>query len=155
MKKQDLFTLRQGLNNVASYPGAKFAYCIAKNIAKVTEECKLIESIMKPSDKYSEYDQKRVELAKEFCDKNEDGSPKTEGNAFVISAENRVNFEVEHTKLRAEYVEEISEFTKQQEDFNILLQEESDLVLFKISDALLPEDITASQVVAIMEIIEE
>lgn len=155
MKNKELFELLHGLKEVSNYPGAKFAFCVAKNIAKLTAECTLLESVIKPSDAFTKYDGKRIELAKQFCDKNEDGTAKMNGNAFDLTAEGMSKFNTAHAELEKEYTDVLEERNKQIAGFNILLDEKSTVTVFKISEDNLPEAITAAQLVAIMPIIEE
>ena len=158
MTNNDLFKLLQGLNSVGNCKGARFAYCVAKNVEKLTAECKLLEKQMEPSDKFKEYETKRIGLVSKYCDKNEDGSPKlTPESTFVFDGGNTAPKGLidEIDVLRSSYDTEIIERNKQVEDFNILLSDESDFVPSKIKNEFLPDDITVAQVTSIMAIIED
>jgi len=154
MKKLGLFQLLQGLQAVAEYPGAKFAYGVAKNISLITPECDLIKKLSAPSAELQEYEQERVNLAEKFADKNEDGTPEIRDNNYVMSDENRDQFVAEVKALQERYSDAIAAQNAKAQDVNALLEEESDIELYKISEALLPEEITASQVFSIFAVIE-
>jgi len=154
MKKSDLFQLLHNLREVAHYPGAKFAYIVAKNIKLLTDECTLIEKSNVLSDEFKEYESKRSALASSFADKNEDGSPKSENNKYVLSAEAHKEFEKELAKINIEYKEPLEAYEKHLNEFTALLNEESDVVLFKLKEESLPANITGAQVLSIINIIE-
>ncbi|OGW36134.1 MAG: hypothetical protein A2X58_08625 [Nitrospirae bacterium GWC2_56_14] len=154
MKKKDLFMLLQGLNDVADFSGAKFAYAIAKNIKLVEDECNLLRGLTKPNDAFMEYNGKREALAQKYCEKNEDNTPKTNDNEYVMGV-GKLKFKQEHSALLIEYADAIAEYNSKLADFNALLEENADIELFKISSELLPDAITPKHVVAIMAVIEE
>jgi hypothetical protein len=154
MKKAELFPLFHALNAVASYPGAKFGYAVAKNLAKVKEECVIIEKLQEPSEEFKAYDAKRIELCKKWAKKDEDGEPVIIGNEYDLK-ENMEKFKPESAALAEEYKETLDARRKVMEDVNTLLQEESDIVLHKIKEENLPEVITGEQVMGIMAMIED
>ena len=159
MKKAELFPLFHGLKDVSQFPGVKFAYAVAKNMAAVKTECECLEKSAAASDEFMEYDRKRVELGKELCDMNEDGSPatKTSNGQEVFMFDGRLTspaWEAAITALNAENAEVIAARTAQLDDFNKLLDEDTDVVLFKVSADQLPEGINAAQISTIISIIE-
>lgn len=157
MKNNDLFTLLRGLNAVADCKGARFAYCVAKNVEKLTAECKLLEKQIEPSPEFKEYDEKRSEIAKSVCDKNEDGSPKVTPDNLLLfngSTQTPSNIAVMITTLQGEYKEALAVREKQIVDFNSLLEDESDFVPVKVKEENIPEEISGAQLLAIMSIIE-
>jgi hypothetical protein len=155
MKNKELFSLHQGLNQVTNLPGLKFAYAVAKNLNLVISELKLIQKLRDPKLGYTEYDSKRIELAKQYADKNEDESPKQENNNFIITGENRVKFDAEIALLQAEHQEAIDTHLKQLEEFTELLEEDCKLEFHKVKLKELPNDLNAAQVTAIMPIIDD
>lgn len=150
MKKKDLFELYRGLQAVGKLPGAKFAYAVAKNLAAVLAECQIIEKLNEPSDAYKEYSDKRYKLALAYSDTEPD-----ERGVVQVPNDRLEAFNADLAPLNDEYSEAITNRLVQESDFNTLLEEESDIVLFKIKADLLPEGITPEQVTAIMPIIED
>lgn len=155
MKKTKLFDLLQGLREVSSHPGAKFAYGVAKNISVITTECELLQKLITPAPEFQAFNQERVKLAERLATKNDDGSPMDDGKEYIFTAEARKTFETELAKLRSQHADAIAVQEQKTADFNLLLEEESDITLFKIKSDLLPEAITAAQVSAIIDIIED
>lgn len=156
MNNEDLFKLLQGLNEVAGYKGARFAYAVARNIDKLTNECKLLEKQVVPSEEFQEFENKRLELAKGYCDKNEDGSPVTKDNMFVFNGGTQMPKELADAMeaLVNENKDLLEARNAQISDFNVLLKDLSDFVPYKLKEEFLPDDITAAQMVNILPIID-
>lgn len=154
LKNSDVLSLDQALSTVGNLSGVKFSYAIAKNRNLVDVEVKALKEALKFSEKYTEFDTKRVELCKRLADKDEKGVAKMEANAFVIVA-NKEEFDKELETLRAEYKTEIDAREEQLKKFNEMLEEESSFVPHKIKLADLPAAITAAQTTALFNLIEE
>jgi demethoxyubiquinone hydroxylase (CLK1/Coq7/Cat5 family) len=155
MKKQELFPLLKGLNDVANYPGAKFAYAVAKNIQVVTEECKLLEKLQEPTEAFKAFEAERMDAILKVAETDETGSPKVTNNQYTILAENREQFTLDMQVLQEKHKLALEARDKQIAEFNQLLEELIDITIFSIKAELLPEDITAAQITAIMAIIED
>lgn len=153
MKNKDLFRLYQGLTDVSYFNGVKFAYSIVKNKKNIESEIKTMEEIIKPSDKFQAYEQKRVEVCEKHCERQENGQPVVENNAYKII--DQITFNSELLELK-ESNKDVLEFREQQLiEYNELLEEESKIELVKISVDNLPNGITPLQIESIYEIIEE
>ena len=96
MKNRELLDLYGALKSMESRKyNVKFSYFLAKNKVVIKDEYKILEEAGKPSEKFTEYDTKRAQLAHKYADRNEnDGQPKVENNNFVIikNADNRILF---------------------------------------------------------------
>lgn len=155
MLRKEVLVLLQGLKDVSAYPGVKFAYCVAKNTLRCTEEAKALEATLVQSNEFSKYNAERIKLAEKYANKEENGQYKIVDNAYDFTPENKAKFVTEELDLRSQYKDAVDGRNKQAEEYNALLEEKSDVVLYKISIDLLPADITASQLLAIMPIVED
>jgi len=155
MKNKELFDLLQGLRNVGTYGGVKFAYAVAKNMAKVLEECKLLEESAKPSDEHQAYDTERMALI-DICAVKENGQCVIKNGQYVIDPAFKAQFNKESDDLQTKHATAINARKVQLVEFDKLLAEEaSDLKLMKIKYEVLPESITAEHISGIMPIIED
>jgi len=137
---------------------AKGAYAIAKNKKIAEGEVKAIEEAQKNviiPDKFKEYDEKRIKLCEELADKDKDGNPVkiNNGQQFAISPESQEVFNEKLQSLREEYKEAIEEKDKVEKDFLDLLAEEVEVDFHKVKIDDLPDNVTASQIEALDEII--
>lgn len=154
LKNKDILSLNQALNTVGNLSGVRFSYAVAKNKKLIETEIEALNVALKASEKYTEFDTKRVELCKRLADKDEKGVAKMDNNSFVIIA-NKEEFDKELEALRTEYKEEIDAREAQIKKFNEMMEEESSFVPHKIKLADLPANITAKQTTDLFEIIEE
>lgn len=153
MKNIDLFRIRQGLEKLSDRKGVRFAYIVVKNKKILDDELEILRKSIEPSENFSEFEQKRVELCETHAKKDENGQSILDGGNYVI--ETKEVFDKEMTKLREEFKDTLDERIKQQEDYEKLLQQETDVELKKIKFEELPNDITASELEQIKELIEE
>ena len=147
MKNKEVITLSNQLSTLSGLKGVALSVAIVKNKKLLDAEKDALTEGVKATEKYNEYDTKRIELAQKHAQKDEDGKPKVEGNTFVM--EDMEAFNKELDVLREEYKEELDARDKQIEEFNELLEKESSVELVQVTKEDLPEDITVAQ----MEII--
>lgn len=143
MKKKELFKAVESLNSVSELKGVKFAYTTLKNKKKIEEEIKFLEEVVKPSDKFLEYEQERIQLCNQFADKNEDGSPVIENNQFKIQDMDTFNKKLEN--LKKSYDGVLEEREKQIFEYNSMIDEEVGIEFTKLNLNDLPTDISAEQ----------
>lgn len=93
-----------------------------KNLLKKEQE--LIDEYLKPSEKFTEYEQKRMKLCFDYCEKNEDNSPKIT-KVFDLQGNEREEF----TGLREnkEFIEKFAELNK---EYEFVLKENLDKQIF-------------------------
>ena len=119
-----------GLYSVQALKGVKFALIVSKNMRLIKSELADIDEVSKPTPEFMELSQK-VQMLEQAKD--------TEGIK----------------KLEEENNELVDARKKQLDEVNELLDEESELYLFKIGENKLPSDITAQQIQGIELIIKE
>lgn len=137
MLKKELYALHSSLNALQGAGGARFAYAIAKNKKFIQEELELVEKTLVHSDEFKAYEEKRVELCKKHAHKDENGEAKMTNNAFDIV--DRKQFDKELKVLQEEYKDTLEENIKKVEDYNKLLETETEITFFKIKLEILPD----------------
>jgi uncharacterized protein (DUF3084 family) len=159
MKKKDLFTLHGAITNLANVKAVKVAYGLAKNKKIINDEIELIkESLEKIDDKYTdvekEYETKRIELAKEYSDKDKDDNPIVVKNNYKVTT-NIGLFTEKLEQLNAEYSEFIEHRTKIKENNDKLLDSESEIEFYKINLNDFPSDLSLNDISLITDLIKE
>ena len=160
MTKGDNINLYSALSDkkLGSLQGAKFAYAISRNLSLLQPEIDALKKALEASDEFQKYDEARVELAKSHAKKNDKGEPETTKNAqgqetFVL--ENQEAFDKAFEALKEEHKATLEARQKQVDEQNELLKTESTVTLYKVSLADVPNAITADQMKAISEIVED
>lgn len=157
MTRSELMNLLNGFNIVNTLEGFKLAYAVARNKRALVAEQSLLKKATKHSDKYKEYDTKRIELCQKYALKDEAGKPKLTmgptGMAYEGVNENP-NFQEDLKVLKEEHKESIDNQEKKQEDYAKMLEEEIEFDLYMVQSDQLPKNITVQQLDAIMPMVE-
>lgn len=154
------------LNMLASFEATiRFQYTLRKNLNVLEDEMKIIqeikEKITTPSPEIEEYEKKRITLCEEYCDKNEDNSPKKIGSGreeqFVFSHDNKIILDSKMQELMEEYKEVLDKEIEEEKEFFNFIEEEIDVNLIKLKLSEMPLDKTIEQkyINAIFDLIEE
>ncbi len=155
MKNRELFGIMAGLQAVGNLRGVKFAYAAAKNSRIVSEEIKALQEASKPEEGFLAFDKARVALCVEHAEKDEAGKPKANGNGYSIAADRQALFDASLATLREVHAEALQRRKDQQEEFDVLLDEDTDVRLHKVAEEHLPEDITGAQLTAILDMVAD
>lgn len=151
MKRKEIQVALNSLNEVTELKGVKFAFCVLKNRKKIETQIEddkaIFEEILKPSQGFNDYENKRVDLCVLFSDKDENGNPLTENNQYKIS--NIEEFNVELNKISEEYSESIDGRKKQVEEYNSLVEEDVTINFQKANFEDLPSDLSEKQLRAL------
>lgn len=119
---------------------AKFKYFIWKNKKLILDELEIIEKSLIVSDKFKEYDTKRIELCKKHSNKDENWE------AIMIDKRFDINdfkwFEKDILKLQEEFKETLNENDKHISDYEKLLNEETKLELVKVDSENIPDELS-------------
>ena len=153
MKNKDIIVLSQALQLVGNLTGIKFVYGVVKNMNILKPEIELLQKTIEASDKFIEYDTKRIELAKKYSSKDEKGNPMVQENEFVIS--DRAGFDKEIEKLKKEYKKVLDIREEQLKQYRELLEENADIKLHMINFEDVPVNITSAQLSGIFCLIKE
>jgi len=131
-KKGELVNLINGLFQVQELKGKTFGLAVSKNIKILQTELKDLEEAGKPSDEF-------MALAQQV---NEIANADEEGAEAKIAA-----LEIENEEL-------VKSRREQMDMVTALMEDEMTVELNTLSEKMLPEDITASQINNIIKIIE-
>ncbi len=160
MKNGQIFRLANGIAKVGHLKGIKFAYGVVKNKKIVDTEIENLRELVKTNPAFDEFTKVRMELIKELAEKDDKGEIKTVTNEkgqteAVIPDEKKEEFEIRLQALREQHKEAIDEQEKKEADFEAFQKEESKVEFYKIKLKDVPEDISAEEMQAIDELIEE
>lgn len=161
ISREKLFDLNALFNKLSSEKtNVRFHYTIAKNKRLVTPELECLQEARNPSESFTKFQEKRIELCKQFCKKDEDGmdvvlDPGTPQSRFDFDDEQKELLEKAMKSITEEYKEAIEEQNKKEEDFYKILKEEVDLPLHLFQLKNMPEEILGSDVDLLFDLIEE
>lgn len=137
MIKKELYALYSSLQALQGAGGARFAYAISKNKKFIQEELELVEKSLIQSDEYKAYEAKRIELCKKHSHKDENGEAKMTNNTFDII--DRAAFDTELKVLQEAYSVELENHLKKVEEYNKLLETDTEITFFKIKLEIVPD----------------
>lgn len=148
--------ISENYENLNLLQGPKFLYVISENIKLLNDEIIKLNKLIKGSDRYNEYQDKRISTCVKYSRKNEDGSPKMIINNGIeeFDIDQTEEFTTEIKKLQAEYKEEIDEFMEQVRTYNNRLEEEIDINFKTISIDDIPENINFELMSVVTRFIE-
>ena len=134
MLKQDLEPLFLAMQEAQAKATGRLAYALAKNVRTVRTELQDIYAGFKPVAGMDAYEQERKALAVELSAKNEDGTPKliTRGTHQEYDIVDKAEFMKRFEALREKHKEALAADTEQQSKVNVLLQEPSEIELYKL-----------------------
>lgn len=143
MKRRDLYNYYESLNNVGDLKGVKFAYSVIKNKKVIEEEIKILEEVVKPNPEFENYERERITLCENHSEKDENGNAIIIDNKYKII--DQIKFDEELNILKEGYNEFIAERMKQINDYNKMLDEETNIDFSKLNYNDIPNDITTKQ----------
>jgi predicted transcriptional regulator len=137
---------------------AKGAYAISKNKRLIEVEVKSIQDAYTNRsipEGVQEFEKERIETCKAFADKDEQGEAVVVNSKFAIHPDKMEEFNKAIAELAEKHSEALKEKERLEQELVDLLQEEVDLPLHKIKFTDLPDDISASQIDSLGELIED
>ncbi len=153
MKNVDLYRLHKWLERVSKLWWARFSYAVSKNKNIILDELKTLEESKWQTDSYKEYEKKRIELCELHSEKDWDWKAIIENNIYKIVNYKKFNKELED--LRTEHKEAIDEQKTKDEEYEKLMQEETEIEFFEIKRDILPEEMTSELLDPFFELIEK
>ena len=76
MKNRELGVLIQKFSRLTNIKGSKLQYAIKKNTKIISDELTILRDTIATPEKFIEFENKRIELAKELSNKDENGEAK-------------------------------------------------------------------------------
>jgi len=143
MKKSDLIKFYKLLLELKSNKtfNIKFVYAIQRNLLAIQPEINLLIEIEKTlvNDRVVEFENKRLEVAKEYAIKDENGNIvyNQDENSFNINNINEFNEKI--NELSKDYGEDLIEHDNKRKEYEDILQEEIQINFYKVDFEQLPD----------------
>ena len=132
----------------------KFTYALAKNKKLIKNEVEAIKESIDPSEKFKEFENRRLDICKDMAKKDKDGKPIIINNTeFDIKNTDKFNSKIED--LKKEYQDDIDKETEKNKQAMEMLEEEIDIDLTQVELDYFPERITTSQMEFLMFLVKE
>lgn len=143
LKKNDISNIYQVLSNLKGNYVNKLKYAIKKNKDFLEESFAQIKTRSEiVNEQFKIYEQKRLDLIREYAVKNEFGQIVRESVDEVRIKKDKFNeFNEKVNELANEYKDAIQLRQKEVNDFNVFLQEEVEVEVYKFSNDLIPDDV--------------
>jgi len=137
---------------------------LIQNKTALKEIQKSIEEYLKPSDRFNEYEKKRIELCVKYCNKDETGNPKL--IPVLNLSGQKIADEFDGLKDNAEFQSLLSQLTEEYQDVKdeminkqnfyetTIKNEEVEVNLKKISIDKVPNILTGTELEILSEMIE-
>lgn len=135
MKNGEVYEVQAILNDtIKAAKSGKLIYAVNKNMNFTEQEIQALEQIKQPSEAYQVFDRLRVKLCVDMAVKTDSGAPKTvtTEHGLEFDIENREAFKTALDALREAHKDAVEEYQNAVLQFNKLLDEESDIKIYKI-----------------------
>jgi esterase/lipase len=145
MKKFELLRINDSLIKAMNYKNHEFAYAVFKNKQLIEDFLSELDFFNNVPPKYVEYENRRVELCKQTCKKDENGMDIINNGRYEI--QDQETFTKQMDAFHNEYKDEITIRDEQVEQLNLILQQDMTTPNFiKVKKGDLPIEIqTASE----------
>jgi len=147
MKRKNFGLAMNALDSVSEIKGVKFAFAVLKNRKKLEgqleEDRPIFEEILKPSEGFKEYEEKRIALCETHSEQDAEGKAVTEGDKYKILDLKKFNEEL--SLLTEEYNAAVEDRKNQIEEYNSLMEEDIEIAFQKLGFNDLPEELTEAQ----------
>lgn len=163
-KNSDVVKLWRVINELLNSQdkiSTKFLLCLMRNKNIIQAEIDTFTELQKPNPEDTKFEDARRNLCERFADKEENGTVITKQNSetgsseYVMSEENRANFEKEFGTLVESFKESFATAETKQKEFSVLMDNDSIITNFvKISDNELPNTLVAYQIDGLLPILE-
>lgn len=145
MKRVEMFGLLKEIEGILKVSKkVKLNYFLQKNINSITKDKEILDKIIEPSDKFKEYESKRIELCKEYCDKDSDGMPIVKNNKY-LGLDDNDEFNEKINSLLNEYKNIIDEYQDKIREYEQMLDDDVDIEFVKFDIDLIPDDLVTGE----------
>lgn len=153
MTKQQALNLYFNLNKLNGLQGAKFAYLIAKNRVVLEAIKEALDKLITPTADYVKFDEKRLEMAKEYAKLDEHNRPLVIANQFIMR--DQAEFDKAFDVMKAENKELVEQRDNQVKLYKDVLVEEINPDFHKIKLADVPDTINVEQMEILAPFIDQ
>ena len=146
-KRVEVLNIYTVLTNMKGNYVPKLKYALKRNKDLISKEYdKINESSETKIEKFKEYEDKRIEKIGICAARDEQGRAIQETpNTIKIREDKLEEFKVFIAALNEEYKEALEKRKKEIKDFEKSLEEEIEIEVYKISNDLIPEDLSQEQ----------
>ncbi|MBU0959785.1 MAG: hypothetical protein KKB31_07600 [Nanoarchaeota archaeon] len=132
IKRVNELQLVKGIENF------KFSYAVIKNKKKLEQaiDLELMQEALKPSEKYTEYNNKRIKLCEQYCKKDDDNEPIKIRNQYVGLLGNK-EFLNAVEELQKEYQQVIDATEQKAKDYGKMIEDTIEFEPFYIDKTLM------------------
>lgn len=144
LTRRELMNIMSVLNSLNGSYSVKMKYAIKKNKDLLKNEVEAVEEASQTNSKrYKEYDEKRMKKIEEYAER-ENGKIKLlpDNRSVKIKEDKLDDFNAAILLLQEEYKEGIEEREKEVKEFDNFIKEEIEVEVFKISNDIIPNDIS-------------
>jgi len=147
LKRVEVLNVYTVLTNMKGNYVPKLKYALKRNKDLIGKEYdKINESSESKVEKFKEYEDKRMEKISICAERDEQGRAIQETpNTIKIQKDKLEEFKTFIAALNEEYKETLEERKKEIKDFEKSLEEEIEIEAYKISNDLIPEDLSQEQ----------
>lgn len=142
MKKYEILRISDILIKSINYKNHEFAYAVFKNKQLVDNALLEVDFMNDVEPEYIEYENKRLELCKKTCRKDQNGMDIVNDGRFDI--EDTESFKDGMDKLRTQYLQFIDRRDEQINRFNTIMQGDIELNFIKVDKNDLPKEISTA-----------
>jgi uncharacterized protein YeeX (DUF496 family) len=146
LKREDVYRVYSLIGSLKGKFNKHFQMYLFDITNALESTFKSIQEVIKPSDKFIEFETKRNELLKAAADIDENGQPKTHVDPFTYTQSYNIpSLKMESVKesirvLKEEYKDAIEENIKQQPEIKKLMEDEIDIPITLIPFSLVPDE---------------
>lgn len=157
--RNDISRLFQGLDSVSHIRHLRFSYAVTKNLRFLREELETLQKVVDIPEEAKPYDNKRLELAKQYATKDADGNPVkiNSGRSYDFTSANYADFEkaLEKVQGQKDFKDSYSAFKQHNEKVKEFMEETIEINYHIIKYEDLPLDLSAAQLDMIFEFVSE
>ena len=153
--REYFLTLNQKLSYLGALKGSKFSFTISKNKEVIKPIIDKLNKLIKQSDKFKEFDKKRVDINKKYAKLDEKGNPELLNEQYQILDDKKEDFNKEIDALKEEYKDTVKEREDQKKELEVFLKEEITLDFKTIPLSIIPEDINVDEMDILTPLVEE
>jgi len=146
LKREDVYRVYSLIGSLKGKFNKHFQMYLFDITNALEPTVKSIQEVIKPSEKFIEFETKRNELLKAAADIDESGQPKTYVDPYTHAQSYSIHpSKMESVKesigvLKEEYIDTINENIKQQPEIEKLMKDEIDIPITLIPFSLVPDE---------------
>lgn len=153
MSREKMIQYYLTLRSLQRVHRTKFAYSIARNMKAVQAEVEATDAAKRPSDKYFEYDRKRLDLVKKYGLRTPKGELVVDENGSAQLWDSG-SFAKEWEELKAQYAKVVEEQDNKAKELRDFLSEEVSWEAYPVKAEHCPNDLASEEVFWLLDILD-